>query len=171
MFSESTTVTGTATAKGNFNITMECTSGQTVGTATGTCKVTDNKVTTTSNFKKPTDAYVNMVTITNSGTIPAVLKTVDSSNNKNNEWKVAGDERYLNEYYLVAMYQLEEYESDSSLEAAKIELQPGESISLIITHAWGDSVGIDNGVQKEVPEAGASMSYNITLGFEQLTTN
>lgn len=150
---------------------MECTSGQTVGTATGTCKVTDNKVTTTSNFKKPTDAYVNMVTITNSGTIPAVLKTVDSSNNKNNEWKVAGDERYLNEYYLVAMYLLDGIEGDYAVESANIELQPNESIILQIRHGWPSSDDIDDGIQKEVPEAGASMSYNITLGFEKLTTN
>ena len=57
------------------------------------------------------------------------------------------------------------YSGDSAAEAANITLQPGESINVYVTHGWLDA----DDSQPEVPQEGASINYNVTLGFEQIT--
>ena len=59
----------------------------------------------------------------------------------------------------------ENYWGDSSAEAAGITLQPGESMSVTIIHSWNDSGSL---TQPVLPAEGASINYNITLGFEQV---
>lgn len=195
LFSEALTINGTATAKGDFDITYTCelltsdnaTQGEkntyftTVG-GTGTCEVEGQTIKTTSNLSKPTDRVYYRVKLTNSGSIPAVLKTVNSDNNKtfSETGYVSGDEIYLNEtYYLSAMYVmgklkadgflLEEEGStcfgDSNCETTQITLEPGESVNAYISYEWLDS---ESSIQPKLPEEGVNMTYNVTLGFEQI---
>ena len=62
--------------------------------------------------------------------------------------------------------------SDAEIEALNLTLQPGESTTVTIIHWWIDSNEISRGTQQpELPKDGATMTYNITLGFEQVVTN
>lgn len=183
LFSEALTINGTATAKGDFNLTYTC-QELPEGSATGTCEVNGNTITTTSTLTKPTDAMNYGVTITNTGTIPAVLKTVTSPNNVTSaDENVAGDEIYLDKTTLLgAFFQGCKLQADgqtcegtssdgignSALMALNITLQPGEKMSLSILHSWFDS-SIFGIKQPVLPETGATMTYNMTLGFEQIT--
>ena len=77
----------------------------------------------------------------------------------------------MNEYYMAAMYSLDDIQSDSAVEAASIVLQPGESKVLTIVHSWANSEEFGVFEQPTVPEAGVTMDYDITLGFEQVAAN
>ncbi len=185
-FSQNITINGTATAKGSFDLTSTCemvTEDFTLGdgtsipasTGTGTCKVEGNKITTTSTFSKPSDEVYHNVTITNNGTIPAVLKTVDSSNNVDESLVNTGDVYYLDKqnllmgFYRIALNgQVQETFGDSAVEAAKLVLQPNETITLVINQAWVNNEDIGFETQPKLPEEGATMNYNIVLGFEQI---
>ena len=92
LFSETITINGTATARGNFDIGFVCTSITPIGNATGNCSISGQIITTTSNLTKPSETVTYIVTLSNNGNIPALLRTVDSSNNANS-WrsKVPGD--------------------------------------------------------------------------------
>ena len=190
LFSETITINGTATAKGNFDISYTCellTSTNAITDeavqemftkgGTGTCVINGQTLTTTSNLTKPTDRVTYRVKLTNSGSIPAILKTVDSSNNYNGETSGPGDAIYIDENTsLAAMFVLVKfnadgtgdwdngYSSDSTAEAANITLQPGESINVYVHNLWLD---VEN--QPAVPQAGATINYSVTLGFEQIT--
>ena len=193
LFSETITINGTATAKGDFDISFTCeTLTSTNATAdevdtvtkggTGTCNIEGQTITTTSNLTKPTDMVVYRVKLTNEGSIPAVLKTVDSDNNclDDSEFQKTcpGDQTYFDSSKgLGAMYSLVKLKSDGSLdrnaiyvgdaetEAAKITLQPGESMNAYILHSWNDSGSL---TQPVLPAEGASINYHVTLGFEQV---
>ena len=181
LFSENITINGTATAKGNFDLSYTCEGKQEEG-GTGTCSIDGETITTTSNLTKPTDMVAYRVKITNTGSIPAVLKTVDSDNNCLNDSEFQktcpGDETYFDRSKgLEASYILDKLKSDgsfdenvsywgdSSAEAAGITLQPGESMAVSIIHSWNDSGSL---TQPVLPAEGASINYNITLGFEQV---
>ncbi len=194
IFSEAITINGTATAKGDFDITYTCelltsdnaTQGEkntfvlTTEGASGTCTVEGQTITTTSNLNKPTDVVAYRVKLTNSGSIPAVLKTVDSDNNKTSSGTGPGDVFYLNEtYYLAAQYLMAKLdadgniigdvgtycESDSDCITKALTLEPGESMNAYIAYGWLDS---DSSIQPKLPEEGVNMTYNVTLGFEQI---
>ncbi len=180
LFGKNIEIKGTATASGNFELSYTCVKEEIGGT--GTCEIVDNKITTTSTFTKPTDYVSYHITITNNGTIPAVLKTIDSSNNVTMEDpNVPGDGLYLDKStMLMAQYfgcksQDNEcidddffYGKDSEVAAKNITLQSGEALSLTVTHAWLDSANLGI-VQPELPNGTATMNYDITLGFEQIT--
>ena len=178
LFSENITINGTATAKGNFDLSYTCEKQEMGGT--GTCSIEGQTITTTSNLTKPTDMVNYGVKITNTGSIPAVLKTVDSPNNclDDSEFQKTcpGDEIYFDSSKgLSAEYALGklnndgeidvQYSKDSEAEKAEITLQPGESMAVVISHRWRDS---DSLTQPVLPEEGASINYNVTLGFEQV---
>ncbi len=181
LFSETITVTGTATASGSFDIGFECTEYGVVGNtdATASCEISGQNIITKSELKKPTDNAVYLVTLTNNGTIPAVLKTVNSSNNIANDGDGdlndgPGDRMYYDSStMLIGAYYVgndDWFASDAEVEALNLTLQPGESTTLTIMHWWIDSNETVNGdaLQPELPESGASMTYNIELGFEQI---
>ena len=181
LFSETITVTGTATAKGSFDISYTCEvvnesnmvsdDRYTVG-GNGSCVIEDGVIKTNSNLTKPGDQVWFRVNLKNSGTIAAILKTVDSSNNMTGNLSSAGDEAYLNTtYFLLGGYFFENHEGDGVIgdkdaEALNLTIQPNQTEPLIILHEWFDSAN-----QPAVPTEGAKMNYNITLGFEQITAN
>ncbi len=173
IFSDTLTIKGTATAQGNFDLTYTCVKEDSSSTGTGECSVKDNTVTTTSTLSKPSDQVIYTVTVTNDGTIPAVLKTVDSPNNYNRSVEQAGDEFYadfatgLAAYYIIHPNDAsEDVMGDAAAEAANITIQPGESITIEVMHGWAD-LGDE---QPEIPDEGASINYNLTFGFEQITS-
>ena len=91
LFSETITVTGTAAAQGNFDITATCTKGIAADTGLAlsdidgfeelteggyendTCTVSDNKVSFNVNLKYPSAARMFTVKVENTGSIPAEL--------------------------------------------------------------------------------------------------
>lgn len=183
LFSETVTINGTATAKGDFDITYTC-SVITKDTAindsfsipkssgSGSCIIENDIIKTTSTLNKPGDFVGYRVVLTNEGSIPAVLKTVNSSNNYNADMSGSGDYAYFDAtYFLMAYYGFLQgegnpYMGDSIVESAKLTLQPGETLDLAISHSWHN---LDSN-QPELPEEGATMNYNIVLGFEQVTS-
>ena len=192
LFSETITINGTATAKGSFDMTYTCevvtkeladsfdVSSYTKG-GTGTCKIEDGVIKTISSLTKPTDQVVYKVDITNSGTIAAKLKTVDSSNNAENDWGTggtppeAGDEVYFDpNTYLTGMYGIHDRfgfgVSDSYMESLGFIFEPGHTESVIILHAWVSNEDYPE-IQPELPKDGATMNYNISFGFEQVVSN
>ena len=190
LFSENITINGTATAKGDFDISFACelltedfTYGEdtyisgTIG-GTGECIINGQTITMTSTLTKPTDIVSYKVTLTNTGSIPAVLKTVDSSNNVADGLSSAGDEFYFDRTnYLFGAYDFYKegvtfstgntISGDSTVENEKITLKPNETLTLIVTNLWADSNMVGES-QTALPEEGVKMNYNITLGFEQV---
>ncbi len=178
LFRKNIEIKGTATASGNFDIGYNCEIDPNASTATGSCEVKDSTIKTKSSLTKPTDEAVFNITITNNGTIPVVLATADSSNNYdvdrlNYGELVAGDSSYLDtDTFLAAYYELtpsgldNAIYGDSAVETAKITLLPGESLLVWVQHIWVDSALL-NMEQPKLPEGGATMEYNVTLGFEQ----
>ena len=187
LFSDTLTINGTATAKGDFNLSYACEfvdediswgEGQktSASTGTGSCQVEGNEITTTSKLSKPTDFSIFKVTITNNGSIPAVLKTVDSSNNVASNMTDVGDVFYLDKTTaLVGYYEVHkdnipiEAGGDSALEKANVTLQNGESVDIYIIGMWADADSKDFGFesQPELSDGQATMQYNMTLGFQQ----
>ncbi len=179
-FSQNITINGTATAKGSFDISYTC---QVTG-GTGMCNIEGNKITTTSMISKPNENIEYLVTLTNNGTIPAVLKTIDSPNNygvdENNNFVSPGDYFYLDKatllYGIYSIYVNDsEFTGDSEVENKKITLQPGDSIELLISHVWADydgNIDLFNPIgiteQPKLPKEGVTMKYDIVLGFGQI---
>ena len=133
LFSETITINGTATATGDFDIGFECSVMQVNGNAKGDCSISGQTIITTSSLTMPTDAAIYTVTLTNKGSIPAVLKTVDSSNNSDGVDNVGDAVYYDTTYGLAALYSVYDkdgnlYDSgDSDVETAKLIIQPDES--------------------------------------------
>ncbi len=176
LFSDTLTINGTATAKGEFELTYLCEKAE-EGGSTAECSVSGNTVTTTSTFSKPNDAVGYYVTVTNTGSIPAVLKTVTSPNNYdvNNVDKptAGGDEAYIDTTTMLAAYyhsmiNNDELYGDSAFEEANIVIEPGNSINIEIIHLWLDSSQFSM-EQPAIPAEGAKINYNLTFGFEQKT--
>ncbi len=187
IFSDTITINGTATAKGDFGITAECEfvtedyafeDGLAVegSTGKGSCNVSGKTVTTNSTYSKPTENNTYKVTLKNTGSIPAVLKTVDSSNNFDIEMKNTGDVFYIDKqnslmaYYVVIKDGVQiDAAGDQMVEQAKITLQPNETITLLIIEGWMNSEDLRLETQPVIPDEGVKMNYNITFGFEQVT--
>ena len=185
LFSDTLTINGTATAKGDFNLSYACEfvdediefpddTGLVASTGTGSCSVENNVVTTTSEFYKPTDYTIFKVTVTNNGSIPAVLKTVDSSNNFADNLTDTGDAIYLDKTTaLVGYYEVRKdnelisANGDGALEEATITLQTGESVDFYIYNMWMDSDMLGLASQPELSNGQATMQYNMILGFQQ----
>ena len=176
LFSETIEINGTATAKGDFDIGFVCTSTTPTGAATGDCSISGQTITTKSNLTKPSENVTYVITLTNNGSIPAKLKTVTSPNN----WIGDGTETsstnaiaYLvKDYFLYAMYEVEGVDMadetyDTTVMNANIVLQPNESKVITVTHAWADY----GDEQPALPEAGVTMNYNVSFGFEQVAAN
>ena len=189
LFSENITINGTATAKGDFDLSYTCEliteNNSNLGVSTegisGTCTIDGQTITTTSTLNKPTAQACYKVKITNTGTIPAVLKTVDSDNTLSADFTSEGDMIYIDKSTMLGAY----YDvcltpdeincrptssgvmGDQEAENSNFTLQPNESLLVVISHAWGDSdfLGLS---QPVVSEEGATINYNITLGFEQV---
>ncbi len=173
IFSDTLTINGTATAKGEFELTYLCEKS-----TDAECNVSGNTVTTTSTLSKPNDGTGYSVTITNTGSIPAVLKTVTSPNNYGvddaGDITVGGDVAYIDTTTMLgAQYVVDSDSSgqilgDSAVQAANIVIEPGDSIDIVINHIWFDSSGLDM-EQPAIPAEGATINYNLTFGFEQKT--
>ena len=82
LFSDTITINGTATAKVNFDITATCEVDNTDG-GNGTCDVDGNTITTNSSLSMPGERTKFTIKISNSGSIPAKLKSLISPNNTN----------------------------------------------------------------------------------------
>ncbi len=176
LFSDTLTINGTATAKGEFELTYLCDKDE--GDGQGECSVSGNTITTTSTLSKPNESVTYAVTVTNTGTIPAVLKTVTSPNNKDISSPTFedGDSGYLDTTTMLAAYYgvVVDFSSgtpiigDAAVEDANIVIEPGDSISIAIVHYWFDSSVLDM-EQPAIPAEGATINYNLTFGFEQKT--
>ena len=181
LFSDTLNITGSATANGDFELTYFCEkdSSGVSSSGEGECSVDGSTVTTTSTFSKPNEGMVYIVTVTNTGSIPAVLNEVQSPNNYKQSMGETGDEMYadlstgLVAYYTVCddkeLGECNYGMGDSSINKAKITINPGESKYIAVAHSWGDSdmMGLDS--QPVLPDEGASIDYVLTFDFQQLT--
>ena len=158
-----------------MGIAYECTEMNSSGGATGNCSIKNGIITTTSELKMPNDLVSYTITLTNEGTIPALLKTATSPNNIEVDGYItgkAGDQSYYDansalgaSYYI--NYDGERLLGDTMVEEASIMLEPNESITVVVNHGW-----VDLGENQPVmPENGTSISYDISFGFEQSTAN
>ena len=175
IFSDTLTINGTATAKGDFNLGYECqVDDSTSNKELAKCEVRGSDITMESTLSKPTDSTAFVVTITNNGSIPAVLKTVNSSNNFASNMTDEGDVFYIDKTNLLfANYEvykngeLLEVYGDSSTEQASITLQPQETMDIKVYHLWANSEDLGFDSQPELSGGQATMQYNMTLKFQQ----
>lgn len=186
LFSENITITGTATASGTFDISYNCwvatednfvTNGNdsywTKG-GSGTCEIVNGVIKTNSTLSKPSDEVNFGITLTNEGTIPAVLKTVDSSNNYSNNL-TSGDAVFADfNSFLGAYYEIygisNDVIGDSRTEEANFILNPGETTTMRVYHTWYDATELGT-TQPELSTDNVSFTYEVKLGFEQITAN
>ena len=199
LFSETITVTGTSTAKGQFLITSTCEvinsdityvgSGNVTGfqsSGTGSCKIENGVVKTTSTLSKPTDQVNFLVKIYNedSNNFNINLKKVTSSNNMT-PTGVSGDILHIDmKTGLSAWYRVYKLDStqtycghttssirgDSNVSNAGILVKNDCVLYMIITHSWEDAAQLGL-AQPAVPENGATINYNVELQFEQAPMN
>ena len=177
IFSDMLNINGSATAKGDFSLSYTCDIDESSDNEeSAKCEVQGNKVTMESTLLKPNEGTIFHVTVTNNGTIPAVLKGVTSPNNKGEDFKSEGDASYVDTDYSLAAYYgvTEEGEEtgktgDSEVSNANITLQPGEKIDITVVHGWVDSDLLGLPSQPELPTEGVTMNYNLTFDFEQAT--
>ena len=170
LFSETIKINGTATAKGNFSIKIECKAGDGYGNVLDSCTVKGNNVTTTSILTKPGEYIYYELKITNNGTIPMKLKKIVSPNNLDANWENEGDCYYLDKStYLIAYYIDYNDGCDSEFEALNLILEPGESKEFDIIHEWMDSDYYFGVKQPALPNGEASITYDLSFYFEQVT--
>ncbi len=183
LFSETITINGTATAKGDFNIEYTCEVYDTINRVeTGECVIEGNTITTTSMLTKPTDGVTFRIKVINKGSIPVILKTFNSSNNYNQDGSAPGDEMYFDPATALGAYSDvfidgdlgSSVAGDSAIEAQKFivpefgKSNPQKYMDITITHLWGDTSNL--GIAQPVPpKEGFKMTYTVTLGFEQVT--
>lgn len=175
LFSDTLTINGTASAKGDFSLSYTCDiDDSSTNKESAKCTVEGSDITMESTLSKPTDSTVYNVTVTNNGSIPAVLKTVDSSNNFAVDMTAEGDVLYIDKTNsLFANYEV--YKNgedigaygDSAVEQASITLQPEESIVIKVYHLWANSEDLGLESQPELSGGQATLNYNMTLGFQQ----
>ena len=195
LFSDNITVTGTATAQGQFMIVPSCevittdtitlSAGQKVSgyksTGTGTCTIENGVIKTTSNLSKPTDEVHFYVQIENydSNEVWAKLKKITSPNNFS-ETGQPGDAIYgdfsngLAAWYNIYGKDPNEYcdnsstvyNRNSSVNNAGIVVKNDCYLDMIITHQWVDMDDLGM-AQPEMPTGGATLNYDISLEFEQ----
>lgn len=177
IFTETITINGTATAQGNFDLTYTCN----VTDGIGTCKVEDNKITATSNFSKPGELVAYEISVTNEGSIPAVLKAVSSDKTMTLDGETMlgyyDASTALGSYFVVAKegngpgYQTKE-EIENAIQNNLITINPGETKMMFgLVQGWIDSESFPTGPlpeQPKLPEGGATISQTVTIGFEQI---
>lgn len=196
LFSDNITVTGTATAQGQFMIVPSCevittdtitlSARQKVSgyksTGTGTCTIENGVIKTTSNLSKPTDEVHFYVQIYNndSNEVWAKLKKITSPNNFSETGQPGGDAIYgdfsngLAAWYRIYGKDPNEYcdnsstvyASNSSVNNAGIVVKNDCHLDMIITHQWVDMDDLGM-AQPEMPTGGVSLSYDLSLEFEQ----
>ncbi len=199
LFSESVTVSGTSTAKGHFLITSTCdvinNDSTYVGyvnvsgfksSGTGSCKIENGVVKTTSTLSKPTEKVNFLVKIHNedSNNFNINLKKVTSSNNMT-PTGASGDILYIDmNTGLSAWYRVYKLDStqtycghttssirgDSNVSSAGILVKNDCVLYMIITHSWEDAAQLGL-AQPAVPANGATINYNVELQFEQAPMN
>ena len=175
LFSETITINGTATAKGSFDITYACEVAYAEG-GTGTCTIENGVIKTTSTLTKPTDVVGYKVTITNSGAITAVLKTVTTPNNMTlgDFTGTAGDAMYYDTATAFTAHLGYEPEgsdveeegvfSEAEIEGLNLTIANKETLIFYVIHGI-----VDMGEKQPVlPTNGATLNYNVSLGFEQV---
>ena len=177
LFSDTLNINGTATAKGDFSLSYKCkvvdgSSNQELDS----CEVQGNKVLTSSTLLKPTDQVQFLVTVTNTGSIPAELKNITSPNNADSSNPtLPGDGMYVDSSTgLIATFDACHNKQSGgrdcySPSGSNLVIQPQENLEIQIIHGWVDSDMIGLQSQPELPEEGATMNYNLTLDFEQAT--
>ena len=176
IFSDTLTINGSATAQGDFSLSYSCEIDESsANKESAKCKVDGSNIEMKSSFLKPNEAVLFHVTVTNDGSIPAVLKEVTSPNNKGMDFKTEGDASYVDTDYSLAAYYgvTEEGEEtgktgDSEVSNANITLQPGENIDITVIHSWVDSDMLGLESQPQLPVEGKTLTYNLTFKFEQV---
>lgn len=178
LFAQTLNINGTASANGNLDLTYECLESVKFGGGDGKCEPSgENQIITTGLFEKPDDGIEHVVKITNTGTIPAKLTGIDSTNNvKIADKTTAGDEMYfdsatfLNAYYGISQtlgadnLPVDPLVGDAAVVAAEITLNPGDTIYVGVRHGWQSDPS-----QPALPEDGAGITYNLTFNFQQTT--
>lgn len=175
IFSDTLTINGSATAQGDFSLSYSCEIDESsANKESAKCKVDGSNIEMKSSFLKPNEAVLFHVTVTNDGSIPAVLKEVTSPNNKGMDFKTEGDASYVDTDYSLAAYYgvTEEGEEtgktgDSEVSNANITLQPGEEIDITVVHGWVDSDMLGLESQPQLPVEGKPLTYNLTFKFQQ----
>ena len=175
IFSDTLTINGSATAKGDFSLSYSCEiDDSSANKESAKCKVVGSDIEMKSLFLKPNESVLFHVTVTNDGTIPAVLKEVTSPNNKGIDFKGEGDAAYVDTDYSLAAYygvmkngEEEAIMGDADVADANITLQPGEEIDITVVHGWVDSDMLGLESQPQLPVEGKTLTYNLTFKFEQ----
>ena len=136
---------------------------------TGVCDTSTGVIKTISTLNKPTDMVYYEVTLKNTGTIPAKLKKVTSSNNFGTDGQDINDIYFDNDRGLMAQYVLVENEctDDKTCQESELVLEPNETTKIAIWHSWYAEFP----EQPVIPESGAVMNYNVALDFEQVVAN
>ena len=196
LFSDNINITGTATASGQMMLVPSCQVITTdsvylnhdvtitgyKSTGTGTCKIEDGVIKTTSTLSKPTDVVNFNVEIYNadSNEFPIILKKITSPNNMNASG-AAGDIIYgdintglaawysvfdINESTSNCGYASNSIRGNSAVNNEKIIIKSDCHLNIIITHQWADTdaLGLK---QPEIPAGGATINYDLALDFEQ----
>lgn len=168
-------INGFSSAFSSFKINASCNiinDGELKSTGNGKCSVNETKISTTSALFMPTDKVNYMITITNAGSLPVVLKNVISSNNKKDNLIEDGDYLYLNEENLLSakysfFYDDRYITGDNNVKISNITLNPSESVVMIINHEWLSSDGILDS-QPVLYDNKATISYDVVLEFMQV---
>ena len=176
IFSDMLNINGSATAKWDFSLSYTCDIDESSDNKeSAKCEPVGNKVTMESTLLKPNEAAIFHVTVTNNGTIPAVLKGVTSPNNKREDFKSEGDAAYVDTDYSLAAYygvmkdgEEEAIMGDADVADANITLQPGEEIDITVVHGWVDSDMLGLESQPQLPVEGKTLTYNLTFKFQQV---
>lgn len=197
LFSDNIKVTGTAAAQGQFMINTWCDvitsdtayvgAGNVSGfksSGTGTCRIENGVIKTSSTLLKPTDKVNFLVRIQNADAneFSMNLKKVTSPNNMTASG-ASGDIIYidmktgLSAWYRVFKvnstlsncgYTTTSIRGDSTVSAANLFIKSDCSMYMIITHSWEDASQLGL-AQPAVPANGASINYNVELEFVQST--
>ncbi len=187
LFSETITITGTATAKGNFEITTTVADYKEVtgdtyweyGIVTASnINVVDNVVTASATLGAPSSVKKFAIKVENTGTIPAVLKSITDENGNNaytsNSYSkskcntnkttclqvdLMADSNLHDDYASEPGWPEVVFEDEGIFEAV---LDPGEFTYYYISIAWS---------QNSTSSETISMSYTFKLNWEQITVN
>ena len=188
LFSEQVTINGTATAKGDFEITttvadnMEIIgSDGEIGIVTDSnINVVDNVVTASAILGAPGSYKQFIIKIENTGTVPAILKSITDANgnvaDKTSNWygkykcnddntscvtiEIAPDTNYNDDYEDIGWFSSEWGPDEDVLFQAVLD--PGESTHYYIDIYWGSKA--TSGEKME-------LSYTFKLNWEQVVTN
>ena len=191
LFSETITVTGTATAKGNVSLTTTKLTAAEIEeyyneTDRGMIKssninISGNTITTSATLGMPGSAKYFAIKVENTGTIPVYLKSVTDENG--NPAPTEGGSMFAGAYVatnqktssLMAtiypdMHYFEDYNDtpwgvDSIVTVEELReyvLDPGESTYYLIEYVWP----VVSTTQEEL-----SLSFTVNLNWEQVTVN